>query len=54
MKRGRQQNQPPPVRRDRPLDASDLFRGRRDIAIEFRGEIYRLRITRNDKLILTK
>lgn len=54
MKREGKDKDPPPVRRDRPLDASELFRGRRDIAIEFRGEIYRLRITRNDKLILTK
>ncbi len=37
-----------------PIAAQDLFRGQREIAIRFRGEVYRLRITRNDKLILTK
>jgi len=37
-----------------PVDARELFRGQREIAIRFRGDIYRLRITRNDKLILTK
>jgi hemin uptake protein HemP len=38
----------------RPIEARDLFRGQREVSIEFRGDIYRLRITRNDKLILTK
>lgn len=37
-----------------PVEARALFNGRREVAIRFRGEIYRLRITRNDKLILTK
>jgi hemin uptake protein HemP len=36
------------------LDASALFRDRREVAIRFREDVYRLRITRNDKLILTK
>ena len=36
------------------LKAETLFAGKREIAIEFNGEIYRLRITRNEKLILTK
>jgi hemin uptake protein HemP len=45
---------PRPADSNRPLRASDLFRGRQEVAIEFRGETYRLRITRNDKLILTK
>ena len=31
-----------------------LFRGRQEILIDHSGEIYRLRITRNGKLILTK
>ena len=38
----------------RRLGAQQLFRGEREIEIVFRGDIYRLRITRNDKLILTK
>lgn len=36
------------------VQASALFAGRREIEIEHNGEIYRLRITRNEKLILTK
>ena len=36
------------------LDANELFKGQRDVEILFKNEIYRLRITRNDKLILTK
>lgn len=36
------------------LPADLLFRGRQEILIDHHGEIYRLRITRNDKLILTK
>lgn len=31
-----------------------LFQGRPEILISHKGEQYRLRITRNDKLILTK
>ncbi|HWU65242.1 MAG TPA: hemin uptake protein HemP [Ensifer sp.] len=31
-----------------------LFRGAREIAIDHNGEIYRLRITRQGKLILNK
>jgi hemin uptake protein HemP len=38
----------------RPIDARQLFRDEREIAIAFRGDVYRLRITRNNKLILTK
>lgn len=37
-----------------PLPAAELFMGRKAIDIEFNNEIYRLRITRNQKLILTK
>ncbi|MBI3861242.1 MAG: hemin uptake protein HemP [Planctomycetia bacterium] len=39
---------PPTVRSD------DLLRGGREILIEHAREVYRLRITRNGKLILTK
>lgn len=35
-------------------DSQDLFRGRQEILIEHAGHAYRLRITRQDKLILTK
>ena len=38
----------------RGIPADLLFRGRQEILIDHSGEIYRLRITRNGKLILTK
>lgn len=53
-------SQPPPRNppskkaRPQPLPARKLFGTGREVEIEFRGEVYRLRITRNDKLILTK
>ena len=36
------------------LDSAGLLRGQREIQIRHGGEVYRLRHTRNDKLILTK
>ena len=36
------------------IEARALFNGQREVNIRFRDQIYRLRITRNDKLILTK
>ncbi len=36
------------------IPAALLFRGRQEILIGHHGETYRLRITRNGKLILTK
>ena len=48
---------PPPKPRDSKtplIPARQLFGAHREIAIEYRGTTYRLRITRNDKLILTK
>jgi hemin uptake protein HemP len=39
----------PPV-----LDSSELFGGQTEVLILHRGEQYRLRLTRQDKLILTK
>jgi len=36
------------------LDSNSLLRGTREVLIQHRGETYRLRHTRNDKLILTK
>ena len=32
----------------------DMFQGRKTLVIEHRGEEYLLRVTRNNKLILTK
>jgi len=39
---------------ERRYDSRDLFRGQQEIRIEHAGHAYRLRITRQDKLILTK
>jgi hemin uptake protein HemP len=36
------------------MSAAELFSGAKEIAIEHEGEEYRLRITSNGKLILTK
>ena len=38
----------------RRLHSSELFDGAREIVIEHGGEEYRLRVTSNGKLILTK
>jgi len=38
----------------RVLDSSSLLDGQREIRIRHGGDTYRLRHTRNDKLILTK
>ncbi|MCG3200573.1 MAG: hypothetical protein NFCOHLIN_00429 [Gammaproteobacteria bacterium] len=36
------------------IRSEDLFGKAREVQLEHRGEIYRLRITRQEKLILTK
>ena len=36
------------------LDSQDLLRGRREIRITHGNEVYRLLVTRNNKLILQK
>jgi hemin uptake protein HemP len=36
------------------VDSADLLKGGREVLIRHHGEIYRLRLTRNDKLILNK
>jgi hemin uptake protein HemP len=36
------------------IDSTALLRGSREVLIQHGGEVYRLRHTRNDKLILTK
>ncbi|WP_460028124.1 hemin uptake protein HemP [Methyloparacoccus murrellii] len=40
--------------RQEPLTTEQLFGKRQEIVIVHDGEAYRLRITRNNKLILTK
>jgi hemin uptake protein HemP len=37
-----------------PLDSAELFKSRDELVIRHVGELYRLRRTRNGKLILTK
>ena len=36
------------------IDSQTLFAGRRELIIEHQGERYQLRVTRQNKLILTK
>ncbi len=36
------------------LTSAELFAAGREIQIDHAGELYRLRLTRNDRLILTK
>jgi len=47
---------PPPPASDAEIeiDSNFLLRGRREICIRHGNQYYRLRHTRNDKLILTK
>jgi hemin uptake protein HemP len=47
---------PPPGKQDAPapLDSSELFQRRQEVLIRHEGALYRLRRTRNGKLILTK
>ncbi len=45
----------PPTRQTQPrLRSQDLFRDSNELIIEHQGQEYRLRLTRNDKLILNK
>lgn len=37
-----------------PLNSADLLAGRREVVIDHDGELYRLRHTKNGKLILNK
>ena len=49
-----QRRNKPPEMSPGTLTSADLFRNLREIVIQHAGENYRLRITSNDKLILTK
>jgi len=44
----------PPALAERQVSSTSLFLGRREIMIVHHGQVYRLRITKADKLILTK
>ncbi len=52
LRRNRQAETPQPTRPE--LDTRDLFRGNRTVTIDHEGERYILRLTRNERLILTK
>ena len=45
---------PPNSSAPREIDSSSLLRGEREILIRHGEEVYRLKVTRNDKLILQK
>ena len=47
-------NETPSEGSPREFDSADLLRGEKEILIRHAGEVYRLRLTRNDKLILQK
>ena len=44
----------PPPREARHIDSRHLLAGGKELVIEHAGQRYHLRLTRNDKLILTK
>lgn len=43
-----------PLKNRVQVESNALLRGERELLIQHGGEVYRLRHTRNDKLILTK
>jgi hemin uptake protein HemP len=45
---------PPTLPGQPSIESNKLLRGTREVLIRHGGEVYRLRHTRNDKLILTK
>ena len=45
---------PAPMRPLRTIASAAVFKGETEIGIEHHGELYRLKITRQGKLILTK
>jgi len=44
----------PPIQETARVHSTDLLRGSRELLIQHNGDTYRLRLTSNDKLILTK
>ncbi len=52
---GQRAQKPPDCPQDQPnIDVEQLLAGRREVRLCYRNEEYRLRITKNSKLILTK
>ena len=52
--RGRPQLRPVAMRPVRTLFSGTILEGETEIAIDHHGELYRLKVTRQGKLILTK
>lgn len=50
----RRDTPPPPHPTPRTIDSAELLEGQRELFIRHGAEIYRLRLTRNGKLILHK
>jgi hemin uptake protein HemP len=50
----RQPPEPALIPNAKVIDSQSLFEGHREVIIRHEGEIYRLRLTRNGKLILQK
>lgn len=51
---GRPPREPPAAPEPVVLTSAELLRGAREITILHAGEVYRLRVTSKDRLILTK
>lgn len=51
---GALEHRQPVLRSVRTLESDSLFHGETEIGIEHRGSLYRLKITRQGKLILNK
>lgn len=43
-----------PPRQPRIVNSKDLFEGDKEVCIDHKGAVYRLKLTRQDKLILNK
>ncbi len=50
----RYESQPEQATRSDVVDSRELFRGKRELTISHEGQLYRLRVTRNGRLILNK
>lgn len=46
--------EPAAIRSDLSIPSGELLKGRREVLIQHEGETYRLRVTKNGKLILHK
>jgi hemin uptake protein HemP len=53
-KRAADRSEGAPREAPRVIESASLFGDEREVGIRHRGEVYRLRVTRNGKLILNK